>query len=773
MGHSFSLSHRLREDLSEHIEAGDGIPASMILPDANWKAKIAFDDMISCHEGYANISPDGKRVLISCKCHNPTSGEWEIHIIVFRFHGALFEKETWFRFNDLNVYLKRKDGTTVYNFRRVCFMGNDHIAVAMANGFLRILSVKDNDIFLEKKIGGLIATLAVSDHFIAASLFPGISEAHKFACGVKIYSINTIVQEKRLESSVFIPGETFSILPHSMRFDHEGTRLLCKGSKIMNKGYVNYMELYDLNLEKLTNLCEETAADISHRISNFSDNHEYCRFSGEGLLVYDQYHRKIWEPEVPEDLAKQGIQNCKLSDDGSRIICCRAGLLYHLQKKAPAVTCFATIGCVGWAYFLSGSQIIAGTDGNYDYDIKLIDTKDFSVRSALNHPGNIEWINRDGYDISKDGNLLIGDPAGSVRKLAGNLMDTSVTALDCGPLRQVLADPFKHEDALLSENGAIVMMDTESGRTRLRISNQSQKPVKPGSGYQHIQFSQDTDDRKYNLWMAPGKTNKDLRFHLTRILNMEKFSSDLGYSDHFTNPPMTRLHTVPLASSVCDSLQIAAYALILLQDGSIIRVDPFAVPDPQRNPEMGRATTVIENIPSPRGFARLSDNRIAVWTKDSLICYELSQNFEVIHAQTKPVSGILNVKWDDFNQRLVVAFSRYLGFWSLDLDEMYRLYFLSRGGHLIHVPVPEALRTPHHNHHPGYFWSSCACTDLFEVRSRDRKTIIDRSMRESFISQYFNRFMVELAVECYDTFCRCMAGEHLCCSETVPPFLLA
>jgi hypothetical protein len=272
--------------------------------------------------------------------------------------------------------------------------------------------------------------------------------------------------------------------------------------------------------------------------------------------------------------------------------------------------------------------------------------------------------------------------------------------------------------------------------------------------------------------MAPGKMNKGLSFNQSRILNMEKFSSDLVYYDYFINSPMTCLYTAKLTSPVCDSLQIAAHALILLQDGSIIKVDPFAVPDPQGNPDMGRAVTVIEKIPSPQGFARISDNRIAVWTKDSLICYELSQNFEVIHEQTKQVSGILNVKWDVANQRLVVAFARYLGFWSLDLDEMYRLYLLSRGGHLIHVPVPEALRTRQYDHHPGYFWSSCACADLFEVRSRDQKTVTDRGMRESFISQYFNRFMVELALECYDTFCRCMAGNHLCRSEMVPPFLL-
>jgi hypothetical protein len=107
---------------------------------------------------------------------------------------------------------------------------------------------------------------------------------------------------------------------------------------------------------------------------------------------------------------------------------------------------------------------------------------------------------------------------------------------------------------------------------------------------------------------------------------------------------------------------------------------------------------------------------------------------------------------------MVIAFAKYLGFWNLNLKEMYRFYLLFGKGHLVHVSFPSHLKTDLNSDHPGYFWSNVNCFDLFEVKTVDEKYITDQTQKEEFLSQHFNRFMVELAVENYDNFCTCLEG---------------
>ena len=161
-----------------------------------------------------------------------------------------------------------------------------------------------------------------------------------------------------------------------------------------------------------------------------------------------------------------------------------------------------------------------------------------------------------------------------------------------------------------------------------------------------------------------------------------------------------------------------------------------------------------------------------MWTKNSLIYYKLSDELQVLKTETKKISGIYNIKWDGFNQRMCIAFAKYLSFWSLDLKEMYRLYLLSGKGHLIHVPFPSHLKTGLNSEHPGYFWSNVNCLDLFEVKTFDQKIVKDQNKREQFLSQHLNRFMVELAIENYDIFCACLGVNNYDLSEKPHQFLL-
>jgi hypothetical protein len=767
---SFSLAY-LWKDLAKDITGLNGIPASLTLADYNWNQMKPFKEKIVLYPSFTDISPDKKRIFMSYDVTDPGTYEDETYIAVFMINGFSLKKETEFRFKDLALDIEKEDSSTIKNYRCGRFMGNDHIAIAMANGILRILSIKDKAIFLEKKIGGLVETLTCSNTLIAASLFPGISEKLYYACGVKVYNIEKTLNKKRLEPCTIIPAHSFSILPHSLSFDPRGTTLLCKGSKIVKKGYINYIEAYSLDSKTLTTTLEEMDEDINQRISNFSKDKAYCRLSKQGFWVNNQTHQKIWEPRLPESLVEQGVLNSKLSIDGSQILCCMNGVLYHAQKTSPLMAEITDLGHVTWAHFLSGPLIILGVCGSYHFDIKIIDTTDFSIKSSLNNPGIIEWINRDGFDINGNGILLIADNNGIVRKLENNLMSASVIPQNYGPLRQVKADPFNHRDALLSASGAVIMVNTEKCTTKLRIGFAPRKPVTPGSGYHNIGFARDIDDSEQGIWMT-GNSRHLIQFGLSRFLCMEKNTAALKFSDYI-DKHSTILYESQMESPVCDSLRLQDHALILLQNGSVIKVDPFCIPDtqgPSNNRE--KFPSIIENITSPRGLTRISDHKIVVWTKDSLIYYKLSDELQILKTKTKNISGIYNIKWDDFNQRMVISFSRYLGFWSLALKQMYRLYLLSGKGHLIHVPFPAHLKTDLNCEHPGYFWSNVNCLDLFEVKTIDRKIVTDKNIKKQFIDQYFNRFMVETAIENYDVYCTCLGDNNYNVPKSSYQFLL-
>ncbi|MCK5096894.1 MAG: hypothetical protein KAR45_02265 [Desulfobacteraceae bacterium] len=769
---SFSLTTHFWKDVSKDIAGLYGIPASLTLPGSNWNQMEPFEEVVGVYYSQTDISPDKKRIFVSYDITDPETYELETHIDVFKINGVSLEKEAQFKFKDLSI--KMEDGSEpgdISNYRDACFMGNHHIAIALATGTLRILSIKNNRIFLEKKIGGRVIDLACSKSFIAASLFPGITEKLYHACGVKVYEIDQIIKEKRLDPCTIIPAHSFSILPHTIRFDRMGTTLLCKGSKIVKKGYVNYIETYNLNSKTLTTIVDEKDENKNHQISNFSEEKEYCRFSKQGFWVNNQFHEKIWQPKLPEALVEY-TPECKLSTDGSQIIACRYGVLYHVQKGKSKNTCISNLGYVAWAHFLSDSLIIVGTSGSYHFDIKIIDTNDFNVQSSLSNSGKLEWVNRDGFDITGKGILLIADSNGIVRKLKNNLIDDSVIHHHYGPLRQVKADPFKYQDALLSESGAIIMVDTEKCTTKLRIGYITGKPVAPGSDKRSIDFSWDIDDKVQNLWMAKNTRNKDIQFGVNRLLSLTKYDLSLEFSDYI-DKKIVNLYATQLGYPVCDALRIKDQAFVLLQNGSIIKVDPFYIHDAHgssKNKE--RFPAIIKTIDSPRGFTKISDNKIIVWTKNSLIYYELSDELKILQTKTKKISGIYDIKWDAFNNRMVIAFAKYLSFWSLDLKEMYRLYLVSGKGHLIHVPFPAHLKTSFNSGHPGYYWSNVNRFDLFEVKTIDREIVTDQNMKEQFIGQYFNRFMVEMAVDNYDAYCTCLGDNNYNISRKSHQFLL-
>ena len=149
------------------------------------------------------------------------------------------------------------------------------------------------------------------------------------------------------------------------------------------------------------------------------------------------------------------------------------------------------------------------------------------------------------------------------------------------------------------------------------------------------------------------------------------------------------------------------------------------------------------------------------WTAASLMRITLGTDYRITQADHVNIPGIRNVRWDGTRNRLVVAFKDHLSFRSAQSpdQEMFGLYLLPKGRHLLHVPYPASLRHSLKADHPGYFWSNHDDpAGLLTVVDRQGQVVEDKAARKNFLSSYFSDFMVRQAVVDYDRFVRNLSG---------------
>lgn len=756
--HSFNLATQLWQDLSQLLDGLDEAPSSLKLKESCWAEVDAFNLPVEVYFYLTDISPDKSRLMFSYIVTDSETFDEITCIAVYRICGTQLSKETEFKFKNLRIDVETDQGSSISNFRQAQFMGNDHIAMALATGHLRILSIPDNTVFLDEKIAGLASTLTCSENHLAVSLFPGLKEKYYFACGVKIYRIKEIIEHKRLDPCHVLHGESFSILPHSLRFHPDDDHILCKGSQILSKGYINYIEEYSVKNEKLVTILKEEDETISQKISNYSDAGEYCVVSKHGLKVNNAEHNTVWHPCLPSCLNEEKIRNCKLSADGSQVILFKNGVLYLAQKNRSETKVFNNLGYVNWAHFISNKSIIVGLFKFYHMEMMILDTNDFSTQATLNQCGPVELINPDGYTFSGKGDVLISDSKGRIRKFDTSLITEKKIIHTYGPVRQFEYDPGPDKNAFLTESGAVIILDTDSDSMHLKIGHRCGTQIKPGSGYHCIHTSETNQTKKDGIWMCSNYDNRSIAFKNERYLEIIRGSTKLEFSDwvngSFIDPVKSEL-----PDKVMDSCNFNNQALILLKNGTIVRVNPYETPLSTDDLNGITYPALVENIESPLGLIKLTDTQIAVWTKETILLFFIVNDTGHVQTSVK-AKGVGQVKWDKQSQRLVVAFNTHLSFYSFDLVEMYRLYLLKDHGHLIHVPFPEKLKHGHHCHHPGYFWSNEECSRLFNVTARDDTSLKDNQMKDDFISNHFNKTMVETALNNHDDFCRIAAGSE-------------
>ncbi len=752
---SNSLTTQFWQEFSQQINGLESAPAHVTLKQSNWADINPFDKPIEVYHYFIDISLNKQRLMYCYNILDPDTLDQTTCIAVYGIQDTALSKETEFRFKNLDIEYETENESDLSNLRQVQFMGNNHIAMGLATGHIRILSIPDNEIYLEEKIGGLVSTLTCSNKYLAASLFPGIKEKFYFACGVKVYKIKDIIEHKRFDTCYVLPGEHFSILPHSLRIHPSNDRILCKGSKILSEGYINYIEEYSLKTDKLTTVLEQEDKNINQRISNYSAAGEYCAVSKEKFVVNNTRHKKVWQPVLPEILIKEKIKNCKLSEDGSRIIIFKKGVLYLLQKGKPEAKVMNNLGYVNWAHFISPSQIIVSLSKFYYIDMIILNTEDLTVHSRLNVNGFLETINPDGYTFSGKGDLLIADSKGIIRKFNSDMISQSDIHHPYGPVRQLKYDPIPNKNVILSESGAVIIYDSDTDSMHLKIGKNCGTEIVPGSGYRCIHMSETVQNKADGVWMCENIYTKCLEFSNNRYLEIKLGNRKTDFFDSIDGS-FVNIAKMKHPVKVIDTCNFNDKLLILLENGKIIKINPHDT----QNLVKKTFPIIVDSIESPRGVSKIGNNHIVIWTKAAMHWVEVINNKGRIQV-SKNVAGVKQIKWDKVKQRLAVAFDTHIAFYTQNLIEMYRLYILRDNDYLIHVLFPEELDSDDTRNHPGYFWSQRGCLHLFDVIDHGDKPITHDQKRNNFLSQYINRTLVETAVKDYENFNRIVAGSKV------------
>lgn len=719
--------------------------------------KTALDTRLTPCEG-TFLSPNQERALFTFTRWNRKTGREEIVIDIWNIPGLDLERR--FIFQDLarSTKLNCHGDQEGYCFREGCFLDNDHIVLCLSTGHVRVLSIPDGEVWPDKRLGGLVNNATCSEDHVIFTLFPGYERKYYEACGLKIYSIHTIIRQKTFTPIDFVNAESLSILPNKIQFKMDGTEILCRGARMEKKGYINTIEIYELQSRKTRLLYRKQEADQTHEFSNFSDKGHNIITDKDELRLYNENHELIGTTSLPDDL-KGGYVDSYISPRADIAFLLKRGDLFRLDTRSMNFERLPGYSNIYTLHFLSNDRLLVQLDMGDIYDLAFFDTEPLNVVKHLENECIIEPVISNGYDITLGGTLVVADREGYIRVFDSSLINTRRIESEHGILRKVLADPFEDRVALLSCTQAVMMYYPGQPRPELHVGMVSRKPIEHGSEYKNIIFS---TLEKSHLFMLNPKAGFSLTldFDGVRTVFANKGSGYVEICDYI-RPEFKRVALLELKSPVMDTTELMGLAFLLLENGDLITLDPFE-PQSIRIRHDGsilkkgdwHTTRVICRIRNPLGISRIPDNRLAVRTCDSVFLLELSEGLAVLSRKGKELKGIEKIQYDRTNDRFVAAFSHHLGFFTTDFNEMFRLYILPKGKHLIHVPYPDYLKTGLNKDHPGYFWSNMDCYHLFEVLDTKGEVIQDENLKKVFLDNYFNEFMVREAGADYEQFCR-------------------
>lgn len=725
------------------------MPVAMRISSNSWQDLPVlgdFDYMLTSDTG---ISMDRSRAFFSHVFENPDTGREAVHIDVW--DSATLTLINKFIFEDIagEIHINNPSKQVCSLFRSACFVGRDHIALGIGTGFLRILRISDGITLLEARLGGIVECVTCSGDLIAVSVFPGPDGSFEEACGIKLYEVEALVKRKELKPAGFIPSQTFSVLPNQIQFTERDSALLCRSNRIEQKGYTNIIEVYDLVSGTVSGFLKERHLKQTNGFSNQADDGSFVVISSCRVQVYTQDYQLKWEAEIPQELRAGFGPRCFLDPYRPRLFLMRKGVVYELKPGEKPSKCMQNLGYVAYLHPVDKGRILIFAAMADTYDLVKLDSHSFKPLETIPiHPG-IETVISKGYDVSSDGTLFIGDREGFIRIVKRDPATVKRVPTGWGTVKKIAANPFKNHVALLTCAGTVMMMSPEEPRPRLHMSLSKKKPVTAGSGHKNILFPA---YEKGPLLMFSSGREMPVMLNGVRYASVNKQSNTCEIREYHHRGDFL-IDEIPLPGQARGIAELRGIVFLILDNGEIVAFDPFVHHD---------LIHVASDFQAPLGLCKVSEDRLTVWTAQSVTLLTLSDDFRVFERKHRAVKGIRNIKWDRAQDRLFVSFGRYLSFWSAGLEEMYRLYILPGGKYLIHVPYPPGVRIGVNGHHPGYFWSNTDCFHFFQVMDRQGKIVENERVRKAFLENHFNEFMVKSALRDYKGFYRTLSLNRKC-----------
>ncbi len=722
--------------------------------------------------GQRAVSPDGTRVCLTHFVTDPTTNTSHVQLDVWDVSKRTVLRT--FCFADLAKYVivtrRMKEERLV--LQAVCFLGSeDHIVIGSETGFLRVLSIPDNRVCADVRVGGSIGDVACSSRHLAVSIFPGSnSAAHDAACGIKLYPLGPLVAKGEFVAEHHILPSTLKFLPYVLHFNRDGTELFCCGSTTTKGDLNNVIELnnlivaYRIASGTVRSLLSEHHTHQTHGVSSPAADGRYLIVGKDTVGWYGRNHQLLWSCARPRAVGIV-VHDCALSEDG------RDGVIYG--DRGVVVVTFGKrrsrslhkLGRPLYVHCENSSQLLAFVDRGGVYAPSALSPT--TVAMARPQPAlkvELERMIPHGYDIARDGTLYVADQGGQLRSYSPDLRLVQYVPSGMGVLTEVVADRFADRIALVSASGAVLTVSSAdhcprvyvSRSGRCRVLSGKRKVIYPTHAPWELMFGQARGD----MWVRvddtrSAETSCADHHGIVRI-------KDYDWRKHASRT----LHEITMPASVRAGTELKGWIVMILEDGSLVSMDPYGA---RVRAEHGGHSTfqedssgfvrIADGFEEPRGLLPTPDNGVVVRTVESLVFLQLARDWRVLRKRVCDGKGVMNIRFDRHSKRLVACYSHCLSFWSsTDLTEMYRLYlFDGSGRQVIHAPYPKHLSNKDANH-PGYFSGDidCLCS-LFNVLDADGRHVKDERQRRSFLMSYLDESMVQQATTDYAAFCNRLA----------------
>ena len=621
-------------------------------------------------------------------------------------------------------------------------------------------------LLVEEKLGGSIGAVRTCSRtgLLVTSVFPDNTRESHRSCGISVFSIDDILNERRFNTKQFIDPSELECLPHTLRFGPNGRKLYCLGSTCEANGSCNEIYAYDLVNRSTSLLLREQDTRQSHCISNVTAEGHYAIFRKDELRVYDRSGHILWQQDRGRGIRRVHVE-AHLGPDSETVYTLQDQRLFVFRRGTQAPEPLPHLGHVAYVHARSDREVVAFTAYGDAYRPVVLDVDDLRRPRHVTFQSDIEPVNPDGFDVMSDGTLCVSDREGGVRLFSRDLSLKRRVPSPRGPVSQILADPHRPRVALLSASGAVMMYEPSLGDPEVYVGLSTKAPIERGRSLVvfpthrpgHLMFNHSRDV----VWV---------RIDDTRSIEAsgDTFYGDIVVWGHdWETFDKTQLARLSVDSPVRDAVELKGWVVVVLEDGLLFAFDPHRLVtdmdcEEESTPDFDSpyCKRIAETIPSPQGLARVPGNRLAAWTSNSVALYEFDDSFQVIGKRELAVEGVRRIRYDTHKELLVLAYRDCLAFWSLQLEEIARLYLLRRGSSLVWVPYPETLQTGVNENHPGYFWSDAESHyDLFDVRDQDGEAV-SKEQKRTFLDAYRDETLVRRATTDWKAFRSSLADQN-------------